>query len=158
MDRREGEPLDLVIERKVDEVITQGFPLPRWGWAVPGPYQGSTGAERVLGWQKMRVAETLSFLPPRRECSGCGDQAHHRHQEIYQRSLFCPAICRSCHYQVHKRFDRPEEWKRLLEAKVDPASWFWTFPRKPITRDQAMQVAAEADLVSALRRLSSAQR
>ena len=143
-------PIDIQIERQVDQAILDGWPLPRWGWAIPGPYQGSTGAERVLGWQKMRIAEMMGLLERRLECSGCGAQAHHRHQEIYQRSLFCPAVCRSCHYRIHKRFMRPVEWSEFLQREVLEQSWLWCLPESPLNRAEALRIAASTDLLTAL--------
>lgn len=151
-------PQDVLIEREVDRAIREGFPLPRWGWKTPGPYQGSTGTERVQGWQKVRIAEMLGLLPPRGRCSGCGEVAEHRHTELYRRPLFSLGVCRSCHLHVHRRFARPDRWQNVLKGRIEPQSWFRAFSLAPMSRQDAVGVASEADLVSALRRFSEAQR
>ena len=151
-------PPDIAIQRQVEEAIEAGHPLPRWGWKTPEGYMGATGAERILGWQKIRIAETLCLLPSRGRCSGCGAVAEHRHTEIYQRPLFSPGVCRSCHFHIHRRFARPDRWQGFLEERVEPQSWFRSFSLAPITRELAMQIAAEADLVRALSRLGAGQR
>lgn len=151
-------PCDILIAREVDRAIREGFALPRWGWKTPGPYQGSTGAERVQGWQKVRIAEMLGLLPPRGRCSGCGGGAEHRHTENYMRALFSLPVCRSCHLHVHRRFARPDHWQDLLKMRIGPQSWFRTFSIAPMSRQDAVAVASEADLISALRRYSEGQR
>ena len=151
-------PEDVLIRRRVDAAIRAGFPLPRWGWKTPAPYQGASGAERVRAWQKVMVAEQLGLMPPRERCSGCGEAADHFHHEIYLRELSCQPVCRSCHYHVHKRFARPQHWLLFLNERVEPQSWFWAFSLAPISRQDAIEIASEADLVSALRRFSEHQR
>ena len=151
-------PQDVLIEREVDNAIREGFVLPRWGWKTPAPYNGATGAERVLGWQKIRIAELLGLLSPRGRCSGCGNVAEHRHTEIYQRALFSLGACRACHFQVHRRFARPERWRDFLAERVEPQSWFRSFPVAPLTREEAVWIAAEDDLVRALSRYSEDRR
>ena len=44
---------DLVVELKVNDAIVSGARLPRWGWKVPGSYNGASGRERIVGWQKV---------------------------------------------------------------------------------------------------------
>lgn len=148
-------PDDVLMEQRVDDAIRNGFALPRWGWKVPAPYNGSTGAERVLGWQKVRVAEMLGLLPPRDRCSGCGGLAAHKHCELYQRPLTSLDVCRSCHFQVHRRFTDPDRWVRFVHDRVEPQSWFRWFSLRPISSADAFRIASEPDLVSALRHYSA---
>lgn len=144
-------PEDVLIEHKVDEAIREGFTLPRWGWKVPAAYNGSTGAERVLGWQKVRIAEMLGLLPSQGRCSGCGGEAAHKHCELYQRPITSLDVCRSCHFQVHRRFAHPDRWLSFLDQCVEPQSWFRWFSLRPLSRKEAFRIASEADPISALR-------
>lgn len=65
-------PADVVLERKVDAAIADGHPLPRWGFPVPGPYNGATGPERIYVWQQNRTGQIMGLLQyPSGLCTAC---------------------------------------------------------------------------------------
>ena len=110
----EGPFPDLIIETRVDDAIANGLALPRWGWKMPGPYNGASGTERIVGWQKIILACRAGWLAGPRSCSICGRDAHiHYHTENYLRPIFVRPVCRPCHYRLHRRFFDPQPWHLL---------------------------------------------
>ena len=145
-------PPDRIIEAQVDAAIMEGFPLPRWGWKVPRPYNGSTGPERIAGWQKVVVARRIGLLANDEPCGVCGtSDAPQRHGEIYARPLTAQPICRSCHYHVHRRFREPEQWQERLST-MPAAQWAHALPLVELTRVEALQIAEAVDVFEALAR------
>lgn len=144
-------PQDILIEREVDQAIANGFRVPRWGWPIPGPYNGATGHERVAGWQKVRVAEDMGLLTRRERCGLCrAPDAHQRHGEFYFRPLTSRPICRSCHFHVHARFKRPENWSALVQRMPDAEPWVHLLRPVELSREQAMRIAMQSDVWAAL--------
>lgn len=144
-------PPDIVIERIVDQAIAGGRRLPRWGWPMPGPYNGSLGWERVAGWQKVRIAEDLGLWGGSHRCGLCGvPDAPHKHAEFYFRPLTSRPICRSCHFHIHSRFKRPNEWRVRLEQAPDAEEWVRQLGRVELSREQAMRIAILPDVWSGL--------
>lgn len=144
-------PPDIVIERAVDEIIQAGHPLPRWGWPVPGPYNGATGLERVGAWQKVRIAERCGLLDRPRDCCLCRkEDAAHRHAEIYHRPLTSQPVCRSCHFHIHRRFARPDDWCELLQRHPDAQPWVKALRITELSRSEALRIAQRPDVFVAL--------
>lgn len=147
-------PLDIQIERQVDQAILGGHSLPRWGWALPASYNAHTGSERVFGWQKMMVAERLGLMARRGTCTVCRSRtADHRHTENYLRPMVSPAICRACHFQVHRRFRDPAGWQMFMDQAARTADWISHLRTFELDREQAEAVAREPDIFAALRAL-----
>lgn len=147
-------PIDIRIERQVDQAIRDGHSLPRWGWALPAPYNAHFGAERVFGWQKMMIAERLGLMAKRGTCSVCRSRpADHRHTEIYLRPMVSPAICRSCHFQVHRRFREPASWRSFVDQMAHASDWISDLRTFELDRAQAEAVARQPDIFAALRAL-----
>lgn len=137
---------DVEIQLRVDVAVSRGLRLPRWGWATPGPYNGATGAERVLGWQKLVTACRAGWLPWPHECSICGrDRNLHQHSENYFRPLVVEAVCRSCHFRVHDRFKRPEPWQELVDRYRLRCAWVASIGVIELSRAQARELATRAD-------------
>ena len=158
MKRGAGVPADVVIERKVNEAIADGHPLPRWGWPLPGPYNGATGPERVYVWQQNRVGQMLGLMPKVDTCSACASRpAEQNHGEIYFRPFALHPICRSCHARVHRRYRSPHTWRQYLEEAVPAGSWLHVLPMQPISREDALRIAKLPDVLTALAQYSAAR-
>lgn len=153
----EPPPHDIQIERQVDQAILNGCVLPRWGWPMPSPYNGSTGPERVSGWQKLIIAERLGLLGPRGHCSLCdGGPAEQMHTELYARPILSSAVCRSCHYRVHRRFRDMRGWQAFLTTfKLDAHHWAKSLWLSELSRAAALEIAQHADIFAALAELSA---
>lgn len=148
-------PLDIKIEEQVDIAIQQGCSLPRWGWAIPASYNGATGRERVAAWQKMIIAERQGLLPPRGSCSVCRNAvAEQRHHEIYARALLAMPVCRSCHFQLHRRFRDPGRWARFMAETVEVDSWATKIKPVELDRQAAIRIAHCPDIFAALAALA----
>lgn len=144
-------PPDILIEQAVDRAVAAGFCLPRWGWPTPGPYNGATGRERVLGWQKVRVAQYLGILANSGPCGLCGSrQAAHLHGENYFRALLVKEICRSCHFHIHKRFQRPDLWAAKLSQFPSAQSWVRALRTTELSRLEALAISRKPDVFAAL--------
>jgi len=137
-------PPDILIEREVDRAIENGFRVPRWGWPIPGPYNGATGHERIIGWQKVRVAEDLGLLGTRQQCGLCRAlAAPQKHVENYFRPLTSQSICRSCHFHIHRRFKQPHEWRTRVMQAVNADDWIARLLTVEMTRNEAMLMAMQ---------------
>lgn len=136
---------DQQIERRVNALIAAGgVKLPRWGWAMPGPYNGATGHERIAGWKKLHVARQQGWLGWPRNCVICGrGQNFHHHTENYFRPLFAISVCRSCHFRLHRRFADPIGWEKVVEISVGDVAD--RLPRRELTRTSAVIAAASVE-------------
>lgn len=144
-------PPDVFLDRKVEALIAQGHPLPRWGFPTPGSYNGATGEERIYVWQKNHIAWRLGWLPRGARCSVCeAKPAEQSHGELYQRAFALMPVCRSCHARVHRRFSNPARWRAFV-ATLSPENWTKTLLTEQIGREDAIQIAAEADWLAALK-------
>lgn len=140
---------DVAIEMKVDATIAAGTRLPRWGWAVPRPYNGATGVERVLGWQKIMIACRAGWLPWPTACTICGhDQNLHHHLENYFRALYVKPICRPCHYRLHRRFVDPDPWHHLTDRH---SGWATMITMVELDREEAQGLATRPDPSTSVR-------
>jgi len=147
-------PVDIQIERQVDQAIRDGHSLPRWGWARPAPYNAHSGAERIFGWQKMMIAERLGLLGKRGTCTVCAiRRADHRHTESYMRAMVSPSVCRSCHFHVHRRFRDPGRWMRFVAEVVVADSWATKIKPFELDRQTAIHIAHHPDIFTALAEL-----
>lgn len=145
-------PPDILIEQAVDQAMANGCRVPRWGWPMPAPYNGATGRERVMAWQKVRIAEDMGLLGARHQCGLCrGANAPQWHTEIYFRPLTSRPICRSCHLHIHLRFKRPDAWRARVRQAVHAEAWIGRLLTVEVTRDEAMHIAAQSDVWVALK-------
>lgn len=98
-----------------------------------GPYNGWDAKTRVSTLTIQREALRLGLIPWPSRCSICGyvegdDQTGRTrlglHDENYGDPLSAYAICSRCHGHLHRRFDRPRPWSRLVAAHGDGTRWF----------------------------------
>lgn len=151
-------PADIVLDRKIDSLIEGGHRLPRWGWPVPAPYNGATGAERIFVWQKNHIAWRVGLMPVQSVCSVCEDrEATGRHGELYFRPFALMPICRSCHARVHKRFRSPARWGEFLET-IKADNWAHILLPEQLSRADAIRLSNEPDWLNALTTFSEARR
>ena len=144
------QPFDQIIEAQVDAAITNGYPIPRWGWPTPRPYNGATGEERILGWGKVQIAKRMGLLVLSTICSVCASTpAQGSHTEIYHRCMTTKPVCKSCHFTIHRRFNDPNKWLGRI-AVLPAAKWVHAIPLIELTRSEALQVAKAADIFDAL--------
>ena len=144
-------PRDMLVERQVDDAIAAGVPVPRWGWPIPRSYNGFTGRERVLGWQKLRVAQRLGLAQREPICSVCRRaDATQDHTELYARPILSMPVCRSCHFRIHRRFFDPGQWHALLRRRAGEADWASSLRTVELDRQEAMRIAAEPDIFASL--------
>jgi hypothetical protein len=138
---------DLEIEWEVERAVRQGARLPHWGWPVPGPYNGATGQERIVSWQKLRIACAQGWLKEPDQCSICTTRQKpiHYHAENYLRGLFVQPICRTCHFILHRRFAQPDPWLALIDRHGCTDGWPGRIAMQELRRDQALQMAERAD-------------
>ena len=143
-------PADIVLDRKIDLLIEDGHPLPKWGWPVPAPYNGATGAERIFTWQKNHLAWHAGLMPARSVCSVCEDRgAEQWHGELYFRSFALMPICRSCHARVHRRFRSPARWNEFLQT-IKADNWAQILLPEQLSREDAISLSNEPDWLGAL--------
>ena len=136
-------PEDVRRQREVEEAIRRGAFVPRWGWAVPRSYNGYTGAERIRGWQIIRVAQRMGLLERPRACSVCGRTSHlHHHSELYGRPLLSQPICKSCHFHVHRRFRLPDQWQTFVR-QYDDCQWVARIATTELTRTEALALEGQ---------------
>lgn len=144
-------PRDVLVQRQVEEAIAAGHPLPRWGWKTPTSYNGSTGAERIGGWQKVRIAEQLGLLGRDGICSVCHTaRAEQFHAELYIRCIAVKQVCRSCHFHVHRRFVDPDRWHSFVSDRSQPGDWALCLRVIQLDRREAEEIAAQPDIFAAL--------
>ncbi|WP_447931861.1 hypothetical protein [Sphingopyxis fribergensis] len=148
-------PPDILVEREVDKVIAAGGALPRWGWPVPGPFNGATGMERVRGWQKLQIANRLGLFAWPTVCSICRhDRNIGLHAEIYSRVFTSKAVCRSCHFHIHKRFKRPDLWAAKLADFPNAEDWVRALRTVELSRSEAFAIARHPDIFAAIAALA----
>jgi hypothetical protein len=131
---------DLAVLAKVVKAVRDGDRLPRWGWPLPGSYNGATGSERVLGWQYLSVAQRRGWVDYPSSCSLCAStQRLHMHTENYFRPLIVAPVCQRCHFCLHRRFRHAASWHKLLAAV--PITWAHKLSMQELTRDEAQYLA-----------------
>ena len=138
-------PPDVVIQRATEAALREGATPPRWGWPIPGPYNGASGAIRVRGWQLIKIAQGLDILGCPEACSVCGRRSSiGLHSELYGRPMLVHEICRSCHFHVHQRFKRPERWKHFLGGCPD-GNWVHRLGWEELSRPEANALEQQPD-------------
>ena len=151
-------PKDVLLDQKVEALIADGFALPRWGFPVPGTYNGATGQERIYAWQKNQIAWRLGWLSRNQTCSICeAKPAEQGHQELYQRAFALMPVCRSCHVRLHRRFGNTKRWQAFVE-QLSPYNWARVLLPKQLDRIDAIRIAAAPDWLGALTTFSEAYR
>lgn len=97
-----------------------------------GWYNGWSAGERRATLPRLREAIRSGQLPKPSRCSICGftngsDPTGRNwctyHDERYDVLEPYP-VCRTCHGKLHRRFDWPRPWLRLIEAHGDGTRWF----------------------------------
>jgi hypothetical protein len=97
-----------------------------------GPYNGWTAEERLATLPRLRAALRSGLLQRPAYCSICGfrdgsDPTGSNyttwHDERYD--ILAPyAVCRRDHSTLHRRFERPRPWLRLVTTFGDGTKWF----------------------------------
>lgn len=107
-----------------------------------GSYNGWTKEERMATLPRLRAAIRSGFIPPPTVCSICrfrnaddpsGKNWVQHHDEDYDR-IEPYEICRKCHAILHRRFERPQRWRRLVAAHVTLGCWFENLSLDPESR------------------------
>jgi hypothetical protein len=100
-------------------------PLRQWKWGILPSYNGFKHAERVRGWQLVRWFEDNGWLIPAVTCCISGStECVSRHSENYY-DLSPYPICQSVHFALHRRFKRPNEWRRIVDKfSATGEEWF----------------------------------
>lgn len=107
--------------------------------------------ECLIGWQKVRVAQFLGLLEEEEHCGLCRcREAAHQHGEIYFRPLVVRPICRSCHFHIHKRFQRPDLWATKLAEFPGAAKWVRSLRTVELSRSEALAIARCIDVFAAI--------
>lgn len=122
---------DQLVERMVDDAIAQGrVTPPEWVWPLTKPYNGASGEQRVLGWQKVKVAMTMRLMPWPKQCSIClvSGKGMQYHNENYFRPLQAKPICPGCHRTLHRRYREPRPWRMLVARCNYEGAWFADLP------------------------------
>lgn len=144
-------PPDILIKQAVDRAILAGLALPRWGWPVPRAYNGFLGAERIAGWQRLRIAERLGLIAFGPQCAICKEAiASQKHVEIYSRWATVIPVCRSCHFHIHRRFVDPSGWQNLLHRCRTEIRWANALGTTELSRAEADIIAEKPDVLAAL--------
>ena len=103
-------------------------PSNRIGW-----YNGVSPQARRATLAIQRAAIREGRMPNPTICSVCrfvdsddptGKNRVGLHDENYNRPLEAYPICRVCHGILHRRFERPARWMRLVKAHGDGWQWF----------------------------------
>lgn len=116
-----------MVEKMVCDLLNAGTIKPRsWSWPMLGPYNGNSGEERVVGWQKTWAGVYAKLIPTHRTCSICGStETVQNHNEDYLRPLNAKPICGACHKVLHRRFSAPRPWLQLVAAhRRSDTDWF----------------------------------
>lgn len=141
---------DRDLERQVDQLVADGFPIPRWGWPVLGYYNGVSGRDRILGWQKAQVAKRSGLLGWPQMCSICGNRNNlQMHNENYYRPLNGRPICKSCHYVLHRRFKAPTAWLNLSARYAFAGAWHTNISMAELTEQQSRWLATKRNPMDA---------
>lgn len=148
---------DRAVEAEVDAAITAGGRLPRWGWGIPQGYNGATGEERIIGWQKVQIARRMGLIGWPAICSVCKNRAAaHHHTEIYFRPLATKPICRPCHHRLHRRFQSPNKWVQYLQDCEVRAGWATAICSRELSRREALFLAEKRNPLDARQLFSPA--
>jgi hypothetical protein len=138
-------PPDRILQTRIEEEIAAGLAVPQWIWPVPGPYNGSSGVERIKGWQITKVALQRGWLDRRACCSICQSRTRvQRHSELYGRPLLARPVCRECHFALHRRFRAPQEWRALCDVQP-PTHWIRRLPMSELTNVEARCLEQQAN-------------
>ena len=109
------------------------YPVRRWSWPDPLPYNGFSPKERIKFWQRQCWAQANGVLAPTRKvCSICASiQRVIGHAENYADITSAIPLCRACHFTVHTRFRQPAGW-RAFQQRYAPSRgdkpWFCHLP------------------------------
>ncbi|WP_340317916.1 hypothetical protein [Rhizorhabdus argentea] len=136
---------DVEIERRVDQLLADGYALPISRWPLLGSYNGATGAERRAGSQKFQIACEKTWIIPEEACSICGATGSlGHHNENYFRPLAAKRVCRSCHGKIHRRYRHPDRWREFVEQRGGEGWYAFIAPRE-LTRAEAIILARQPD-------------
>lgn len=117
---------DLAIQKKVEQAVEKGHrQWPQWSYAVPKPYNGASGPQRIAGWQRVWLACHMGLIPFPKLCSICGSPRNVQyHNEDYFRPLQAKPVCAGCHRVLHMRFRNPDAWLALVARYGQTGKWF----------------------------------
>jgi hypothetical protein len=98
-----------------------------------GWYNGVSPEARRATLPIQRAALRAGLIPKPMGCSICGfrvdDDPSGRnyvglHDEDYRDVTKAYPVCRACHGHLHRRFERPRPWLRLVEKHGNGTRWF----------------------------------
>ena len=94
------------------------------------PFNGFTGIERRRGGQLAGWLLAAGCLTLPLQCNICGSRGPlGLHGDNYYDVTRDPTLCRSCHYAIHTRLYRTDNWRRIVEASaVSGREWFALVP------------------------------
>jgi hypothetical protein len=112
-------------------------------------YNGYSGRERDRKYQEYKRLRALGLsVPAVPPCQLCGDPESpvEPHSEDYSMPyLWAPPaeymICRSCHGWIHKRFNRPDDW-RDFQAHVRRGGYAREFSTPTVRKEREAAIAA----------------
>lgn len=125
--------------------------LRRWRWPDLPIYNGFTHEERVRGWQAANWLMDNGMLARPSVCSISGSREDVQyHSEDYYRPWDAYQVARPIHLALHRRFRRPDEWRRIVDQyAVRGDEWFCSLELAPVdiaTQMRASDGAQVADL------------
>ena len=104
---------------------------PRRPWEKS--YNGFSWSERCAATPLQNAALRSGLIVRPRGCSICLDDRSERpqgrdyrflHNEDYRTPLTFYPVCKTCHANLHSRFEHPDRWQRLVSAHGHPCAWF----------------------------------
>lgn len=109
---------------------SSGLAAHEWKWKPLKIYNGFNHEQRVRKWQAVDLLIRMGLKPPAKglKCSICridgvgGTLSYHSEDYASLESEY--PLCKSCHYQIHTRFNTPTAWKELIAKHGNGGNWF----------------------------------
>ncbi len=120
-------------------ILRKVIKLREWSkdWNRLQVYNGFTHEERVKGWQLTWYLRDVGVLPKfPTECSICGshDKVNYHNEDYYSPDAVV-AVCQRCHFKIHKRFNEPDPFSKLVQEHAvgdKQGGWFSQLTLTPI--------------------------
>lgn len=101
-----------------------------WKWKPLKSYNGFSHEQRVRKWQAVDLLIRMGLKSQAKDlkCSICGiagvNATLSYHSEDYTSLESEYPLCKSCHYQIHTRFNTQAAWKELVTKYGNGGNWF----------------------------------